>query len=171
MVRLHILLCAFLCIAPAGNLGQQHGMLFAVIVACWFQCSLAILACPHIGLGGTGHNWLQVLQAYLEQFICNEAVGSAGPPSRALPGTKGLMLPCSTDPADYTAVVNSLPDTDSPALFGLPANVHRAAGRSTSSAVVVSLQRINASKVSHPLRTHAMSHLIRSHFSVTKRLK
>lgn len=130
-------------------------MLLVVIVARHFERSLAFSACPHIRLCDTGHYWLQVLQAYLEQFICNEAVGSAGPPSRALPGTKGLMLPCSTNPADYTAVVNSLPDTDSPALFGLPANVHRAAGRSTSSAVVASLQRINASKVKQPSITHS----------------
>ena len=93
---------------------------------------------------------MQVLQAYLELFMCDEAIGASGPPSRPLPGTKGLTLPFSTNPADFSALVSALPDTDSPELFSLPANINRAAGRSTSSAVVTSLEQITASKVLHP---------------------
>ena len=92
---------------------------------------------------------MQVLQAYLELFMCDEAIGVSGPPSRALPGTKGLTLPFSANPVDFSALVSALPDNDSPELFGLPANINRAAGRSTSSAVVASLEQITASKVLH----------------------
>lgn len=91
---------------------------------------------------------LQVLQAYLEQFFCDEAVGLAGTASRPLPGTRNLLLPYSANAADFVAIVNALPDSDSPALFGLPANINRTAGRSNTAAVVASLKQITASKVS-----------------------
>ena len=90
---------------------------------------------------------LQVLLAYLDQLLCPEAVGSSSLQPRPLPGTKGLVLPASSDAADYMSIVDALPDADDPALFGLPANINRATGRRSSSAVIAILKQITASKV------------------------
>ncbi|KAL0028751.1 hypothetical protein WJX79_004868 [Trebouxia sp. C0005] len=89
----------------------------------------------------------QILRAYLEQFICEEAVTSEGCGARALPGTR-LTIPSTSNPLDYSALIESLPESDSPALFGLPANINRAAGRAVSAAVVAQLKRITTSQES-----------------------
>lgn len=90
---------------------------------------------------------LQILRAYLEQFICEEAVTSEGCGARPLPGTR-LTIPSSSNPLDYSTLIESLPESDSPALFGLPANINRAAGRAASAAVVAQLKLVTTSQVS-----------------------
>lgn len=90
---------------------------------------------------------LQILHAYLEQLICEEAVTSEGSGARPLPGTR-LAIPSSSNPLDYSTLIESLPESDSPALFGLPANINRAAGRAASAAVVAQLKRVTTSQVS-----------------------
>jgi hypothetical protein len=90
---------------------------------------------------------LQILRAYLEQFICEAAVTSEGCGARPLPGTR-LAIPSSSNPLDYSTLIESLPESDSPALFGLPANINRAAGRAASAAVVAQLKRVTTSQVS-----------------------
>ncbi len=90
---------------------------------------------------------LQILRAYLEQFICEEAVTSEGCGARPLPGTR-LTIPNSSNPLDYSTLIESLPESDSPALFGLPANINRAAGRVASAAVVAQLKLVTTSQVS-----------------------
>jgi len=90
---------------------------------------------------------LQILHAYLEQFICEEAVTSEGSGPRPLPGTR-LAIPSSSNPLDYSTLIESLPESDSPALFGLPANINRAAGRAASAAVVAQLKLVTTSQVS-----------------------
>lgn len=40
--------------------------------------------------------------------------------------------------------MDALPEADSPALFGLPANINRAAGRAASTAVIAQLKQITA---------------------------
>ncbi|KAL0047749.1 hypothetical protein WJX82_010930, partial [Trebouxia sp. C0006] len=89
----------------------------------------------------------QILRAYLEQFICEEAVTSEGCGARPLPGTR-LTIPSSSNPLDYSTLIESLPESDSPALFGLPANINRAAGRAASAAVVAQLKLVTTSQES-----------------------
>ena len=90
---------------------------------------------------------VQILRAYLEQFMCQEALATEGSRPRPLPGTQNLTLPFSCNPVDYASVVEALPDLDSPALFGLPANVNRAVGRASGAAVIAQLKQITASQV------------------------
>ena len=86
------------------------------------------------------------MRAYLEQFMCQEAVATQQSGPRPLPGTN-LTLPFSSNPLDYASVVKALPDVDSPSLFGLPANVNRAVGRANGVAVITQLKQITASQV------------------------
>ena len=71
------------------------------------------------------------------------------PPQVVSPAKGGVKplpfgsLPVSHCRRDYLSLILSLPDTDSPALFGLPANIEQ------------SLQRAISSKVTH---THSVSH-------------
>lgn len=102
---------------------------------------------PCVSTSASPMHLLQILRAYLEQFICEEAVTSEGCGARALPGTR-LTIPSTSNPLDYSALIESLPESDSPALFGLPANINRAAGRAVSAAVVAQLKRITTSQVS-----------------------
>lgn len=48
-------------------------------------------------------------------------------------------LPVSYHRRDYISLISSLPDTDSPALFGLPANIEQSQQRTISSKVSSSL--------------------------------
>jgi hypothetical protein len=38
-------------------------------------------------------------------------------------------MPTSTHPQDYVTAINTLPEEDDPACFGLPANINRSAQR------------------------------------------
>ena len=91
---------------------------------------------------------VQVLRGYLELFISEEAVTSDGSRPRPLPGTHNASLPSSSKPLDYTSLIDALSESDSPALFGLPANIHRSAGHAASTAVIAQLKQITSSQVS-----------------------
>lgn len=91
---------------------------------------------------------VQILRAYLEQFFCQESIATQRSGPRPLPGTHNLTLPSSSNPLDYASVIEALPELDSPALFGLPANVNRAVGRARGMAVTAQLKHITASQVS-----------------------
>lgn len=57
-------------------------------------------------------------------------------------GVKSLpfgSLPVSHHRRDYISLISSLPDTDSPALFGLPANIEQSQQRTISSQVSYTL--------------------------------
>lgn len=84
---------------------------------------------------------------YLRQLFSGEAIGSGGSRPRPLPGTRNLLPPGSAHLPDYLAVVSGLPDVDAPALFGLPANVDRAAQQVNSARVVQQLRQLAASQV------------------------
>ena len=90
---------------------------------------------------------MQILRAYLEQFICQEAIATGPSGSRPLPGTRTIHPPASSNPTDYASVIESLPESDTPALFGLPANVNRAVGQASGAAVITQLKQISASQV------------------------
>eukprot|EP00753_Platysulcus_tardus_P014516 PLAT4386.4.p1 GENE.PLAT4386.4~~PLAT4386.4.p1 ORF type:complete len:4448 (-),score=2754.09 PLAT4386.4:79-13422(-) len=82
---------------------------------------------------------LRVLRAYLKQYF-NRALLSRG--SEVSPG---VTLPSSASYADYLAVIDSLPSSDSPAVFGLPPNIERSVQRTASAGVVRQLKALAAS--------------------------
>jgi hypothetical protein len=61
--------------------------------------------------------------------------GCAQSASGSNPLFGGLSLPASTKHEHYTALISSLPDTDSPTVFSLPENIERSVQRATSSKV------------------------------------
>lgn len=88
---------------------------------------------------------LQVLEAYLQQVFSPETLGVSGHRVRALPGSK-VAIPTSQHRQDYLQAIASLPDEDSPALFGLPANINRSLQASNSAAVVGALRAMSVSQ-------------------------
>ncbi|KAK9815706.1 hypothetical protein WJX72_008353 [[Myrmecia] bisecta] len=89
---------------------------------------------------------IKVLRAYLEQLFSPEAVGIAGARVRPLPGTRNLVAPASAHAPDYLAFIAGLPDADVPALFGLPANIDRAAQQANSARVITQLKQMATSQ-------------------------
>lgn len=47
-----------------------------------------------------------------------------------------VMVPQSANPRDFVQVINSVPETDSPLIFGLPANIDRSVQRFNSLQVI-----------------------------------
>ncbi|XP_018422828.1 PREDICTED: cytoplasmic dynein 2 heavy chain 1 [Nanorana parkeri] len=89
--------------------------------------------------GGRVDNYfdLRVLRSYLEQFFNSHAGGLRGskmtfPLSVSLPNSSSIM--------DYRNVIESLPEDDKPAFFGLPANIARSSQRMISSQVISQLR-------------------------------
>jgi hypothetical protein len=66
------------------------------------------------------------LVTYLEQYFTSDVVAVGGR-VKPLPGTRNTVLPSSAHHGDYLALIQSLPDADTPALFSLPPNIDRAA--------------------------------------------
>jgi hypothetical protein len=87
---------------------------------------------------------VQVLVAYLHQLFRPEVLGHSGKPS-PLPGSR-LMVPSSTRREDFLAAIAALPEADSPALFGLPANIERSVQQSSSERVLAQLRQMSTSK-------------------------
>ncbi|MEW5298927.1 MAG: hypothetical protein WDW36_001997 [Sanguina aurantia] len=85
----------------------------------------------------------KVLSTYLSEFFNKELVG--GGKVRPLLGSK-TVLPTSTHRADYLAIISSLPDSDAPALFGLPPNIDRTVQQINSQAVMASLKSMSLLK-------------------------
>ena len=56
----------------------------------------------------------------------------------------GYAVPSSKDHADYVKFIASLPDSDGPETFGLPANIERAKQRMSSSLIINKLQSLGA---------------------------
>jgi len=83
---------------------------------------------------------LRVLRAYLATVFHPDVL--SGRNGRAL--ARGLPLPASNKVADFTAAIATLPETDSPSLFGLPDNIERSVQRVTSTAVVAGLKSLRA---------------------------
>ncbi|CAI8045536.1 Cytoplasmic dynein 2 heavy chain 1 [Geodia barretti] len=85
---------------------------------------------------------MRVLTSYLVQFF-NSTVLSGHNMSPLRGG--GKALPCGSLPVshvrrDYLSLISSLPDTDSHALFGLPANIEQSLQRTISSKVLSQLR-------------------------------
>src|SRR5690606_2680268 len=62
---------------------------------------------------------LRVLREYLRKYFNMRVLESK------MSLVKGISIPSTTHYKDYVSVVNSLPDHDTPALFGLPPNADR----------------------------------------------
>ncbi|TPX32194.1 hypothetical protein SmJEL517_g04664 [Synchytrium microbalum] len=83
------------------------------------------------------------LRVLLESIFADQnfKVGSQGP-SKQL--ANGLDLPNRNRHADYVQFINGLPDTDSPSLLGLPANIDRSMQQSTSWSVLSQLASLRS---------------------------
>ena len=118
-----------LCILPAAY------------AAC-LRCSM------HPQLSCSPHLLLQVLRAYLHQFFSAAAVGGPGTRVQPLMGTRTVTPPTSAHLPDHLALIDALPDSDPPAVFGLPDNIDKAAEQAASARVVAQLKQISAAAVS-----------------------
>jgi len=87
---------------------------------------------------------MRVLQTYLRQCFDDKTIpGQAGAPRRGGRKWEGLpfgTIPVSTRIQDFQSVVSSLPETDRPSFFGLPANIERSSQRTISSRVISQLK-------------------------------
>ena len=99
-------------------------------------------------LGCLPHLLLQVLRAYLHQFFSSATVGGAGTRVQPLMGTRAVTPPTSAHLPDHLALIDALPDSDPPAVFGLPDNIDKAAEQAASARVVAQLKQISAAAVS-----------------------
>jgi hypothetical protein len=108
------------------------------------ECCIMLSNCEKCAAGSHGV-WRQVLRAYLDQLFSPEVLGVGGAKPPALPGTR-IIAPSSAHPEDHAAAVAALPDTDSPALFGLPANIDKTVHRASGDRVVALLRQMSRSQ-------------------------
>uniref|UniRef100_A0A8C5PP60 Cytoplasmic dynein 2 heavy chain 1 n=1 Tax=Leptobrachium leishanense TaxID=445787 RepID=A0A8C5PP60_9ANUR len=98
--------------------------------------------------GGRVDNYfdLRVLRSYLEQFFNSQAVGlSQMRSNKFTPFPASVSLPNSCSIMDYRNVIESLPEDDKPAFFGLPANIARSSQRMISTQVISQLRILSRS--------------------------
>jgi len=81
---------------------------------------------------------MRVLRAYMESIFRDDVMKGSKKLSDA------VQVPNSQNIRDFTAVINQLPETDSPQLFGLPTNIDRSVQRFNSQQVVHSLKSLAA---------------------------
>ncbi len=85
---------------------------------------------------------MRVLRAYLESFFCQRVVGDSGAGKDILEGTP-LRMPGSVSYDSFRKMINQLPDSDAPYIFGLPDNIERSTQRATSTAVIKQLRALS----------------------------
>jgi dynein heavy chain 2 len=87
---------------------------------------------------------MNILKSFLQIFFNNAVICGKTTPSHKSSVVKqlGLLasLPASTRYQDYISLIDSLPESDSPLVLGLPANIERLAQKTTSSEVVQALK-------------------------------
>lgn len=88
---------------------------------------------------------IQILKAFLREFFCPAVVGVSGKPKRLL-GTR-IVVPADAARKDYLQLIHSLPENDSPALFGLPANIDRSVQEKKSRMLTSKLKLLGTSEV------------------------
>ncbi|KAF7666054.1 hypothetical protein LDENG_00118150 [Lucifuga dentata] len=102
---------------------------------------------------------LRILRSYLEQFFSSYLLSSSSSSSsssslsagqrKSRGGTRSfpaqISLPNSCSILDYRSVIDSLPEDDRPAFFGLPANIERSSQRIISSQVISQLRILSRS--------------------------
>ncbi|GMH35100.1 hypothetical protein BSKO_02968 [Bryopsis sp. KO-2023] len=90
---------------------------------------------------------VKILRTYLHDFFSTETLGLSGK-SKAILGSK-IMVPTNCSRHTYLQLIQGLSDIDNPALFGLPANIERAAQENQSQAVITQLNQMTISQASN----------------------
>merc|ERR1711871_695418 len=88
----------------------------------------------------------RLLRMYLRQYFNSETVATAtgkGAAGRGRQLAAGLVLPPSTNHADYVRLVNEMPDRDTPEMFGLPPNIEASLQIATSTTLISQLKRLS----------------------------
>ncbi|CAE7770330.1 DYNC2H1 [Symbiodinium sp. KB8] len=89
----------------------------------------------------------RVMRVYLRRMfhpsVLSKAVGGGGRPLTGSALSHPLTLPDSTNAADYSRMVDGLPDLDVPAVFGLPPNIDRSVQRAIALRVTASLRSLS----------------------------
>jgi dynein heavy chain 2 len=80
---------------------------------------------------------MRVVRAYLTFYFSDEMLAG----HREIP-TVRASIPQSASHGEYLSFIGRLPDTDAPALFGLPANIERSAQRANASRIIKDLKRL-----------------------------
>ena len=93
-----------------------------------------------------------VLQTYLKQYMNGNVLAGGGGRNKATERGLNLISP-STNRQDYIRLIESLPDADTPSLFGLPPNVERSVQRAQSAQVIGQLKKLERSTRSLARRT------------------
>jgi dynein heavy chain 2 len=83
---------------------------------------------------------LRILNSYLCSFFNSNILSGTNRAKKPL--GPGLELPATTSYQEYIELVHKIPDTDKPALFGLPANIGRAHQRNISEGAIKQLRLI-----------------------------
>jgi dynein heavy chain 2 len=85
---------------------------------------------------------IKVLRTYLGQLFSAETFTR-----REI--WSGVSIPANGRYSDYLALIKSLPETDSPSLFGLPENIDRSVQRFNSARVIKQLKQLSAVSEEH----------------------
>ncbi len=150
---------------PAGGPGCCVHQFSAAHSICRASCLQPVLpACSVIctQLSFLLHLLLQVLRAYLHQFFSPAAVGGPGTRVQPLMGTRAVIPPTSAHLPDHLALIDALPDSNPPAVFGLPDNIDKAAEQAASARVVAQLKQISAAAVSPAMSAHPALLVVRA---------
>eukprot|EP00056_Hartaetosiga_gracilis_P017754 m.8317 g.8317 ORF g.8317 m.8317 type:complete len:4146 (-) comp6080_c0_seq1:66-12503(-) len=85
----------------------------------------------------------KILSTYLREFFCDDVMQtgahSSGRRARLAPG---VSIPTSTHLSDHVEMIQHLPDTDDPEVFGLPANVNKAVQQGVGEHILQSLMTV-----------------------------
>jgi dynein heavy chain 2 len=81
---------------------------------------------------------LRVLRAYIAQMFRDSVLRGQESLSNI------VAVPQSGNARDYTGLIAKVPESDTPALFGLPANIDRSVQRFNSNAVIAALKQLAA---------------------------
>jgi len=102
-------------------------------VLCWDQIEGLMMDALY---GGRVDNTVdtRVLKTYVSQFFSDDSLFNNY--------FMGMDLPSSSSIQDYLSVVQSLPDLDSPADFGLPENIERSLQRNQSDHLILQLRKL-----------------------------
>jgi len=88
----------------------------------------------------------RVLRAYLQSYFHPDNISAQGRPNKDIPLTRGMKLPPTNKHSDYVSLINSIPDVDNPAFFGLPPNIDRLVQVTNSANVLANLQAMSAAE-------------------------
>eukprot|EP00658_Telonema_sp_P-2_P013521 TRINITY_DN15121_c0_g3_i2.p1 TRINITY_DN15121_c0_g3~~TRINITY_DN15121_c0_g3_i2.p1 ORF type:complete len:1979 (+),score=626.76 TRINITY_DN15121_c0_g3_i2:168-6104(+) len=88
---------------------------------------------------------VRILRTYLNRYFCEEALTTS---TKQKPLYKGVTIPGGGKRDDFSALVQSLPDSDVPGMFYLPPNADRVVQITRVAAVITDLQKLQEVKES-----------------------